>query len=112
MRDLYPYLHLEDYAYIGYIEKTSTGMLVVHILLHCYVHATHRKRIITPSTFALLVEHLHENWNNISHMHKHLVAPSLMTDTTTLAEIPNIVKSVAENILRELDAIDFKYLTL
>jgi len=112
MRDLYPYLYLQSYDYIHYLEKRSLGLLVVHILIHCHVHQTYRKRIITPDTFALLVEHTHENWNNITHIHKHLVTPSLLTETTTIAEIPTVVKSVAEGILKDLDEIGFEYLTL
>ena len=61
------------------------------------------KPLIEDFEFDALAKDILNNWDNVQHMHKHLLTKDMLVAGTYLGEYPNIVKGAVGNYMKELN---------
>ena len=74
---------------------------IAKYLMCAYAYHELDKPLIEDFEFDQLAKDILENWNNIQHMHKHLLNKDMLVAGTYLGEYPNIVKGAVGNYIRE-----------
>ena len=74
---------------------------IAKYLMCSYAYYQLYKPLIEDFEFDQLAKDILENWNNIQHMHKHLLNKDMLVAGTYLGEYPNIVKGAVGNYIRE-----------
>ena len=68
---------------------------------HNYLYYVKDNPEISDFEFDQLAKDILENWNNIQHMHKHLLNKDMLVAGTYLGEYPNLVKGAVADYIRE-----------
>ena len=74
---------------------------IAKYLMCAYAYYELDKPLIEDFEFDQLAKDILKNWNNIQHMHKHLLNKYMLVAGTYLGEYPNIVKGAVGNYIRE-----------
>ena len=59
------------------------------------------KPLIEDFEFDALAKEILDNWDNIEHMHKHLLTKDMLEAGTYLGEYPTMVRMAVGNYMRE-----------
>ena len=77
-------------------------MLVPFYLIYCYLYYKKNISLISDSEFDNICKDLLENWDNINHMHKHLISrESLEAGTGYDIEYTSMIISSANSLLNQ-----------
>lgn len=74
--------------------------LVSDFLIYCCAYYKYGKSLISDMEFDTIVHTLKDEWDNVEHMHKHLITMEML-DTTSAYHIKDYPQ-IVENITREL----------
>jgi len=79
-------------------------MLVPYYLMYSYLYYKKNESLISDNEYDNLCEDLLKNWDNINHMHKHLISQeSLRAGTGYDLKYTSMIISAAEQFLKEND---------
>jgi len=76
---------------------------IAKYLMCSYAYYALDKPLISDTEFDTLAKEILDNWDNIEHMHKHLLTKDMLVAGTYLGEYPNIVKGAVGNYMKELN---------
>tara|TARA_Y100000816_G_scaffold233554_1_gene178994 strand:- start:1004 stop:1249 length:246 start_codon:yes stop_codon:yes gene_type:complete len=74
---------------------------IAKYLMCAYAYYELDKPLIEDFEFDALAKDILNNWDNVQHMHKHLLTKDMLVAGTYLGEYPNIVKGAVGNYIRE-----------
>ena len=76
---------------------------IAKYLMCSYAYYELDNQLISDTEFDMLAKEILDNWDNIEHMHKHLLTKDMLVAGTYLGEYPNIVKGAVGNYMKELN---------
>ena len=74
---------------------------IAKYLMCAYAYYELDKPLIEDFEFDALAKDILNNWDNVQHMHKHLLTKDMLVAGTYLGEYPNMVKGAVGNYIRE-----------
>tara|TARA_Y100001954_G_scaffold132980_1_gene142050 strand:- start:1366 stop:1611 length:246 start_codon:yes stop_codon:yes gene_type:complete len=74
---------------------------IAKYLMCAYAYYELDKPLIEDFEFDALAKEILDNWDNIEHMHKHLLTKDMLVAGTYLGEYPNMVRMAVGNYMRE-----------
>ena len=74
---------------------------IAKYLMCAYAYYELDKPLIEDFEFDALAKDILKNWDNVQHMHKHLLTKDMLVAGTYLGEYPNMVKGAVGNYIRE-----------
>lgn len=78
------------------IDTLNDNQLVTHYLMSCYLYYELDKQVYTDDQFDQLAKRLLRQWDNVQHMHKHLITKGdLEAGTGYAIKYPERVKGGA-----------------
>jgi hypothetical protein len=89
----------------------NRNLLVPHYLIHCYIYYEIGDSIISDDEFDQLAKRIYDEWDDIEHMHKHLIdRDSLSTGGSYLrTRYTNMIIYSAYQLLKERGNSNFQY---
>ena len=76
---------------------------IAKYLMCAYAYYELDKPLIEDFEFDALAKDILNNWDNVQHMHKHLLTKDMLVAGTYLGEYPNMVKGAVGNYMKELN---------
>ena len=76
---------------------------IAKYLMCAYAYYELDTPLISDTEFDMLAKEILDNWDNIEHMHKHLLNKDMLVAGTYLGEYPNMVKGAVGNYMKELN---------
>ena len=86
------------------IEKVlsySNNMRVPYYLMLSYLYYKRDISIVSDGFFDNMAKSMLSDWDNISHMHKHLITTDMLEAGTYLGEYPLMVQDSADALIRD-----------
>ena len=74
---------------------------IAKYLMCAYAYYELDKPLIEDFEFDALAKQILDNWDNIEHMHKHLLTKDMLVAGTYLGEYPTMVRMAVGNYMRE-----------
>ena len=76
---------------------------IAKYLMCAYAYYELDKPLIEDFEFDALAKDILNNWDNVQHMHKHLLTKDMLVAGTYLGEYPNMVKGAVGNYMKEFN---------
>lgn len=76
---------------------------IAKYLMCAYAYYVLDDPLISDTEFDMLGKEILANWDNIEHMHKHLLTKDMLVAGTYLGEYPNMVKGAVADYMKELN---------
>jgi hypothetical protein len=76
----------------------NNNMLVPWYLMAAYAYYEQDDPILEDTTFDKMAKKLKENWNEVEHMHKHLINTDMLDAGTYIGDYPQYVKGAVADI--------------
>ena len=93
-------LHLNGGSKMDYNE-ISIKLLVPYYLCYSYLYYEENKSLISDSEYDIICKRLHKNWDQVEHMHKHLIDKnSLLAGTGYYLKYNDRIRNAARALAR------------
>lgn len=91
----------QDMLDSDYVDLLPRDLLVPHYLIHCYLYYEQAESIISDHQFDMLARRLWEEWDEVEHVHAHLIDPNALLSGGSYLKgrYPLRVKSSAARLL-------------
>ena len=81
----------------------SINMLVPWYLMAAYAYYEQDDPILQDVSFDKCAQKMLSNWDDIEHMHKHLITTDMLEAGTFMGDYPNMVKGAVNQIRKDIN---------
>lgn len=85
----------------SYVDIVESELLIPHYLIHCYLYYEMGVPAIEDYAFDQLSRRLLDEWDEVEHVHKHLIDPEGLTSGGAYIKHPRRVAQAAQELLRK-----------
>lgn len=82
------------------IDNLPLVLLIPHYLMHSCIYYELNDNLITDSDYDALARRVDAEWDNLTHMHKHLIDRSALSSGGSYIKFTNMIRSAANYMLR------------